>query len=285
MNANRPALPPPLAVANRPSAWVLPPNPGPAWATPTHLDLSLNMFEPIGLNEMAAVALLDRIDTKYVLDRATLLAVLPALAQHYRVLEVAGARQSPYETLYFDTADFALYHWHQAGRRVRYKVRSREYTHTGQAFFELKCKTGASHTHKQRLATPAMATRLTADLCRFLAGRLPLPASTLAPRLWVTFNRITLVSRTDAERLTLDLDLRFDADGRSVALPGLVAAEVKHVGRPRASAFIQLMRLEHLRPCGFSKYCIGASLLYPALKHSRFSPALRRVEPYVQGVR
>jgi hypothetical protein len=253
-----------------------------AWR-PAVLADELQLFEPLGLREMAGVALLDRIDTKYVLSLPQLLDALPALRAHYRVLEVEGGRQTPYWTLYFDTPSFALYHHHQAGRRVRYKVRSRKYLGTDQSYFEVKQRTGPGHTHKERLPTRDLVTQLTPDACAFLHGRLPLPAVALEPKLWVTYTRVTLVSRRDRERLTLDFDLRFSADGASTELAGLVTAEVKHAGRPRASVFIQLMRLHQIRPNGFSKYCIGASLLNPDLKHNRFNRALRLIGQRQQG--
>lgn len=241
---------------------------------------SLTTFSPISLADLAAVALLDRTDTKYVLTHAQLTTVLPALRPFYRVLAIDGRRQSAYRTLYFDTPDFALYRHHQDGRRVRYKVRSRQYVGTPLAFVEVKHKTGPNHTRKERLATPALVTELSGPVSTFLHDRIPLPAETLAPVLWVDYTRITLVGRTTPERLTIDLDLRYAIDDRELALPGLVIAELKSQGRPRTSPFVQLMRQHLIRPGGFSKYCVGASLLYPTLAHNRFSRILRRIDQF-----
>lgn len=244
----------------------------------------LTAFAPITLSDMAAVALLDRIDTKYVLTMSQLSAVLPALRPAYRVLEIDGRRQSFYRTLYFDTRDFALYRHHQDGRRVRYKVRSRQYVGTPLAFFEVKHKTGPNHTHKERLATPGLVTQLNTQVSEFLHDRIPVPADTLEPKLWVDYTRITLVGRNVHERLTIDLDLHFSTDEHELALPGLVVAELKSEGRSHNSPFTQLMRQQLIRTSSFSKYCIGASLLYPALKHNRFSRILRRIDQYQEKV-
>lgn len=245
---------------------------------------SLATFSPISLADLAAVALLDRTDTKYVLTHAQLTTMLPALRPFYRVLEIDGRRQSAYRTLYFDTPDFALYRHHQDGRRVRYKVRSRQYVGTLLSFFEIKHKTGANHTHKERLATPELVTALSEQVSTFLHARIPLPADELTPALWVDYTRITLAGCTTPERLTIDLDLRYAIDGRALALPGLVIAELKSQGRPRTSPFVQLMRQHLIRPGGFSKYCVGASLLYPTLKHNRFSRILRRLDQFQEKV-
>ena len=44
------------------------------------------------------------------------------------------------------------------------------------------------------------------------------------------------------------------------------------------SAFVREMRALGVRPTGFSKYCIGVSMLYPEVKHNRFKPQLRRID-------
>ena len=73
------------------------------------LPLLLRRFDPITLSEMADVALLDRMELKYIMLQRTLARVLSSLSADYRVLAIAGRRLSHYRTLYFDTADFALY--------------------------------------------------------------------------------------------------------------------------------------------------------------------------------
>ena len=75
----------------------------------------LSRFAPTTLAEMDAVALLNRTDTKYLLTTSRLGALLEALAGEYLVLEIGGARLHHYQTLYFDTPDFALFRRHHAG--------------------------------------------------------------------------------------------------------------------------------------------------------------------------
>ena len=244
---------------------------------------SLSGFAPITLSEMAEVALLDRIDTKYVLTLPQLSAVLPALQPHYRVLEIEGRRKNLYRTLYFDTPDFDLYRNHQGGRRLRYKVRSRQYVGTPLTFFEVKYKTGSNYTRKKRLATSGFVTNLTTQTAEFLQEQIPLQTDKLEPKLWVDYARITLVDLPAHERLTIDLNLCYSGAGQELALSKLAIAELKSQGKARTSPFTQFMRKQLLRPCGFSKYCIGASLLYPNLKHNRFSRILRRIDQLQQG--
>lgn len=247
------------------------------FALSPHPLAALARFAPISLDEMDAVALQNRTDTKYLLRTDQLAQALRALVGRYRVLTIDGVRLSPYQTVYFDTPAFALYLQHHAGRGSRVKVRGRRYAATGQSFFEVKRKTPKGRTVKRRVATDGLATAITPATAGLLAEAAIDPAS-LAPSLGNTFARITLVSTTWAERLTIDLDLRFRGGGRQIGLPGIAVAEVKQAGVDRASAFIQQMHAMHIRPTGFSKYCIGAALLYPDLKHNAFKPKLRLVQ-------
>lgn len=238
----------------------------------------LGQFKPIGLAQMDAVALLDRVDTKYVLRTTQLYAALTTLRNDYRVLEIDGARLHPYRTLYFDTDDFALYMRHHAGRQHRYKVRSRQYVDSQRSFLEVKVKTNKYRTSKQRIETGDLVTWWTPEASRFIAAATPLNAEALEPKLWNSFVRITLVNQRQPERLTLDLNMHFD-DGRdSLCLPGMAIAEVKQDGLDRNSAFVRQMRTMAIASTGFSKYCVGAALLYPQLKHNNFKDKLRLVE-------
>lgn len=268
--ATRPVRPgPPLAT--RAGAITLP-------AAPAELERLLARLAPISLAEMDAVALLNRTDTKYVLTTAQLTEALWAISGEYRVLEVAGVRLSPYQTVYFDTPDFALYRQHHAGKLNRAKVRSRRYEATGQAFLELKRKTNRARTVKRREPTATLATAPNPELAAFLAAYAPELAGSVEPRLSNSFARITLVSLGQRERLTIDLNLQFAAEGRQVRLPGIAVAEVKQDGASRDSAFVAQMHAAHLQPAGFSKYCIGVALLFPTVKHNNFKPKLRLLQ-------
>ncbi len=243
----------------------------------------LSHFAPISLAEMDGVALQDRTDTKFVFHSDQLLSMLDALAGQYRVLEIDGVRLQRYRTLYFDTDDFALFRLHHARRRNRYKVRSRRYEESGRACFEIKRKTSADRTVKERLWTPHLICEVTPEVRDFLREHLPSDVSALQPRLWNTFGRITLVGLQRLERVTIDVGLRFRRDQHIVVLPGVVIAEVKQAGHDRNSDVIRLMRAARIRPRGFSKYCIGVSLLYTDVKQNNFKPTCRFLHTLMHG--
>jgi hypothetical protein len=232
----------------------------------------LRRFTPISLTQMHNVALLRRIDTKYVLSEAQLYQALTRLTADYDVLEIEGRRLHRYQTLYFDTPDFALYRQHHDGWRDRYKVRSRVYVDSDQAFLEVKRKTNKNVTVKSRLQTPEVVTQVDAQTDDFLHTHFPQATEALEPQLWNSFYRITLVSKHSVERLTLDIDLSFQAGGTHAALPGIAIAEVKQEAFSLRSEFVGQMRALGVRSMSFSKYCIGVSLLYDQVKRNRFKP-------------
>ncbi|MER2598790.1 MAG: polyphosphate polymerase domain-containing protein [Caldilineales bacterium] len=242
----------------------------------------LSQFAPISLAEMDAVALMDRTDTKYVLHTSQLLTALRSLRHEYRVLTITETRIHAYRTLYFDTTGFEMYLRHHAGRQQRFKVRSRQYVESQRSFLEVKVKSNKDRTNKQRIETGALVTQLTPEASHFVGAHVPL-THTLEPKLWNSFSRITLVSKHATERLTLDLDLAFDNGAHLIRLPGVAIAEVKQDGINRHSAFMQQMRAMAVRDGGFSKYCVGAALLYPAIKHNNFKDKLLLVEKLTGG--
>ncbi|NTV65125.1 MAG: polyphosphate polymerase domain-containing protein, partial [Oscillochloris sp.] len=231
---------------------------------------------PISLAEMDGVALQNRTDTKYLISIDVLIQALSMLADEYRVLEINSLRQSPYQTLYFDTPDFALYMSHHAGQANRFKVRSRRYVGTDQSFMEVKLKTNKDRTIKQRIPTDRLNTACTPEMADFIADHTDGQVPELEPKLWNEFSRVTLVGAS--ERVTIDLDLRFRGNGECIAMPGIAIVEVKQDGVSRSSAFIQQLHAANVQPTGFSKYCIGISLIYPEVKHNRFKPKLLQVK-------
>ncbi|HYF66396.1 MAG TPA: polyphosphate polymerase domain-containing protein, partial [Herpetosiphonaceae bacterium] len=187
-----------------------------------------------------------------------------------------GCRAHRYHTIYFDTADFALYRRHHAGGRNRYKVRLRTYLDSDRTFAEVKHKVSADRTLKHRLAT-APAAGLAPEVAAWLAAVAPLDPAWLAPVLWNDFSRVTLVSLAEGERVTLDIGLGFGAAGRLADLPALVVAEVKQSGINRRSPFIRAVRGLGEHQTGLSKYCTGAALLYDHLPRNNLKPTLRRI--------
>jgi hypothetical protein len=230
-------------------------------------------FAPISLAEMGRVALLKRSDTKFVMSLQQLYRTLPALTAHYHILDIDGVRLHHYQTLYFDTADFALYRRHHSGGLNRYKVRYRQYVDSDLCFLEVKLKNNKRQTVKSRMPTPGVAVEFGPRTGHFLHRHVPFDPRAIEPKLWNRFRRVTLVSKRRVERITIDLELSFGCRGQRVAWPGVVVAEVKQPKYSVQSDFVQVMRALGLRPRSFSKYCMGVSLLYDdQVPYNRFKP-------------
>ncbi|MCE9538823.1 MAG: VTC domain-containing protein, partial [Bacteroidetes bacterium] len=116
-----------------------------------NLNSILAEFSPITLKEMDGVKLMDRIDTKYVFTVQQLPVLLEQLKNDYKILTVEGNRLSRYESLYFDTKNFDLYHCHHRRKPNRYKIRFRKYVESNLHFFEVKFKNNKGRTIKNRV--------------------------------------------------------------------------------------------------------------------------------------
>jgi len=110
-----------------------------------------------------------------------------------------------------------------------------------------------------------------------------LDGDALEPRLWNTFTRLTLVSKHDCERVTLDIDLAFAASGKVIRLDGIAIAEVKMDACCRTSPFLMQMRSRRIRRRGFSKYAVGVALLYDQVKKNAVKPQLLWIDKMMKG--
>ncbi|MBI5217635.1 MAG: polyphosphate polymerase domain-containing protein [Bacteroidia bacterium] len=234
----------------------------------------LTKFEPITLEEMDSVRLLDRMDTKFVFNINHLLPVLETLAPYYSALEIANNKSSRYETLYFDTDDFLLYTLHHNGKLNRYKVRHRCYLDSGQHFFEIKFKTNKDRTVKDRIKRKEFQEIIQGKAESLLTEKTPYSADLLHPALWVYYSRITLVNKAGGERLTIDVNLAYKNKNKEVSFPRLVIAEVKQ-GKASRSPFTELMRGKKILPVSISKYCYGIINTQDNVKKNRFKPKIR----------
>lgn len=253
--------------------WALPLTSRSWYSITSRLAALADGFDPITLDEMDAVALLNRTDTKFVFSSNQLLNVLATLQKDYYILSVDGQRLNHYRTLYFDTPNFDLYNLHVNKRADRFKVRSREYIDSSLSFLEVKHRTNKGRTMKERLLTEYPLEKITPEAKEWLAGVFPFDSRVLESRIWNTFTRITLVSKHCCERVTLDVDLAFYTSEKSIHLDGIAIAEAK-MPVHQSSYFLTQMHNQHIHPQSFSKYCIGVSMLYTQVKKNALKPKL-----------
>ena len=244
---------------------------------------TLDALAPISLEEMDAVRLMNRVDTKYLTDNRTLLTVLhDAAAAGYRVLVADGSRVSPYDSIYFDTDGLRMFTDHRNQKLHRQKVRTRAYVNSGEAFLEIKRKNNRGRTKKKRTGIPMDELpdfRADAAACRYLDDWSDFRAEEISPTLETAFDRITLVNPALTERITIDTDLRFKnfRTGLETALGDAVIIELKQDGHA-ASQMKQILLNNRVKPVRISKYCIAETLTDPSVKSNRFKVKVRTIE-------
>lgn len=271
----------------------------------------LEQMATIGLDDMKAVRLMNRVDQKYMACVDHLEPLLSLIANDYYVQKVEGGTQevengkwkvgndstqtasanlspltshlspliSPYRTLYFDTPDLAMYTMHHNQKLNRQKLRVRTYRSTNTTFFEIKNKDNKKKTHKVRISIDAAMfdnALEVPEVNSFVNENTPYPIATLHACLENRFQRITLVDKGMSERVTIDSGITFHnrATGLDADFSRLLVIEVKHqVGAPTSPVERALHQL-HILPRRMSKYCIGTALTNPAAKSNRFKEKL-----------
>lgn len=245
---------------------------------------ALDKFEPITLEEMDGVKLMDRSDLKFNLSIRHLPELLASISDHYRSLEVKGTRMSRYETLYYDTPGFDLYKTHHKGKPTRFKIRARKYVESDLNFFEVKHKNNKGRTIKTRVKKKADGGEISGSALELLNDKTGMDSSNLEPKLFVNYTRITLVNRFEEERLTIDLDLEVKNEDSSYDFEGLVIVEAK-MSKIQVTPFVKLLKEKHIREGGISKYCMAVSKLIPDIKQNNFKEKLLTVDKILNETR
>lgn len=235
----------------------------------------LDRFDEIGLEDLDNARLLKRVDTKYLFDIGRLSELLSSVNEYYSILTIGNRKSQEYKSLYLDTEDFQMYLRHHMGKLNRYKVRFRKYINSDLSFLEVKHKNNKSETIKERIEIDY--NNFSEKEPRFFIEEYsPYRPEMLTPQIEVRYNRITLVSFSKEERVTIDYNLSYNKLDSYELLPlnNLVIAEVKSKKFSFSSRFIQALKDNHIYPMGFSKYCMGVAMLNKQIKKNAFKPKL-----------
>ena len=236
----------------------------------------------ITLDEMSAIKLMNRVDTKYVMRESQLDEMLRMATAEYSVQVIGDVRACRYTTLYYDTPDYDMYTRHHNQQLVRQKIRTRRYEESAQCFIEVKNKTNKGRTKKKRIVIPESAFEQVAQNAEaelFLRERANYQPEDIAPALTTTFERITLVNKAHTERLTIDLNLRFCNVRKQTTgeMEGLVIVELKQDGM-YFSPMKEILQRLRVKPFKVSKYCLGTVLTDADVKQNRYKQKIRLIE-------
>lgn len=233
---------------------------------------------PIGLEEMDAVSLLNRIDRKYIVHIERLPYLLSRLTNDYFVLDIDGRRVFSYKTIYFDTPERQFYKDHHNGLLNRVKVRCRHYVESDHIFFEIKRKYRGYRTNKFRKPVDEVLQELGGeeyDQVRHLYDKHQIDRLDVA--LHNFFYRATLVSKKLSERVTIDFSLQFSMDGKEKFIPDIAIIEVKQGKYDDRSRLVQLLKKERIYPENISKYIYGLLLMEEQIKYNAFKRLINKI--------
>ncbi len=252
------------------------------------VESSLTRFMPTTLESLEGIKLLNRYDQKFVFHREKLNKFLNHLADTYQILEIDGQRLFGYETLYFDTDNYLLYHQHHNKKLNRYKVRCRHYQQSNQSFFEIKFKNNRSKTFKSRMPLPGQEqlNRLSPATKDFAKAQMTHTDQNLInglkPKLTVEYNRMTFANHLREERLTIDTDLAFkEINGQKLQVKDMVIAELKSEKASLNAEICQYLKSLDIHPATFSKYCMGIAQTRSDVKRNRFKGLLLNMNKFI----
>lgn len=246
------------------------------------MERAVKNLDPITLQEMESVKLMNRVDTKFLASVSTVLELLERASHFFLIQEIDGQRIMPYYSRYFDTPDNAMYYDHQRGKKSRRKVRIREYVGSGlPPFLEIKDKNNRGRTKKHRISMEAGDIIL--NYPEFIQKFCEFSPNTLLPKIENRFNRITLVNKEKTERITIDTSVEFNnfVSLNHLEIPKLAIIEWKRDSLAADSALKPLLRQLHIHESGFSKYCIGMALTDPLLHQNRLKKRLRLINKII----
>ena len=226
-------------------------------------------FDKTTLAEMNSVSLMKRVDTKFILKESQLLEVLSKLYDDYKILQIDQERLMKYSTLYFDSQNKKCFKDHHNGKLNRYKIRMRKYLVSDICFLEIKKKNNLGVTNKIRRQIKDFETDLTLESKEFITNS-NINNLFLEPSLYNNFSRMTFVNKSEAERLTIDVDLSFSFGAKEKKFDKLVVIEIKQEGKRLNTTINRVLKSMSILPTNFSKYCIGISNTLNNIKSNRF---------------
>ena len=231
----------------------------------------LQHLEPITLEQMSSIRLMNRTDTKFVTSKENLARLLELAQGKYYAQYNNDSKIANYMTTYWDTDNHRFFLEHHNGRAPRQKVRVRTYMDSNLTFLEVKTKNNHGRTKKKRVEVPSQEIEVKGPNGEFVEGLVHQGLAEMHPTVRNRFHRITLVNYGKTERLTIDYDVRFHnmETGNDAETGPLVIIELKRDGNVY-SPVLEMLRILRIKPSGFSKYCIGSVMTNRSLKRNIF---------------
>jgi len=240
----------------------------------------LQGFNKVTLPDLDKVKLMNRTDLKFCMHIKQLPSILEDLRSDYLVLQIDDKVIFNYDNTYFDTADDRMFLSHHNGKKNRFKVRVRNYVESNLNFLEIKFKTNKGRTIKDRVVKREFVPEFTDKEHRFLEKCCPFDGAQLEPKINSFFKRFTMVNNGFSERVTIDIFPGFKNGDKEIVLNNLVIIEIKQSKSSDAARITKVLQQNRISRNGFSKYCVGRSLLEDDIKKNNFKPLLIKLKKH-----
>lgn len=235
----------------------------------------LQGFAPISLDQLnATMSLMERIEQKYLVTLNDLWNLIQEFKNNYYILSIKDNSIFTYDNIYMDSDELTFFRLHEENKPSRLKVRTREYVDSDMAYFEFKQREG-DVIRKSRFSLEVSDSKtMTTDgksfyqsMCNSL--ELPYSHAILKPTIRTLYKRITLCSKKNDERITIDFDIHIQdltkPHQNNIALWPVAIIETKSSHKKSNSQKVfQKMWYKPVHGC--SKYCLG--VLYSGLVSS-----------------
>jgi hypothetical protein len=241
-----------------------------------NLDI-LQEFKQIDLVTANTVKLFRRIDLKFIFNKIYLSDLLSVLSKQFHLLQVDGIVEQKYESVYFDTPNFASYLAHHRGELPRDKYRIRKYLDSNSQFAENKTRNNKDVTFKKRKEIKGAFDEKQFE--SLIDGDL-----TLEEKLTVKYTRIALINLNTQERISIDYAIEASNEGLVKELGDLCIVELKQESLNLSKALGLLKGLAFLNYTSISKYCYACNLIFPELKANLFKERNRVINHIVFGM-
>ena len=166
---------------------------------------------------------------------------------------------------------------HRCGRRIRYKVRIRNYTDRRVGFVEVKKRINQFDKQKFRLPKKYEVKSLNRNDYTFINKITGLHTS-LVKTAETNYKRITFFNKYINERVTIDILLNLNASNKTYELFNQAIVEVKQFPYNRNTKIMETVKTTGYRPCRISKYCTAIILGNPNIRCNRLLPRVREVK-------
>ena len=237
----------------------------------------IDSMNTVCLSELDQVALMNRIDNKYVLDAQQVALIIPLMQNHYKVLEIEKNKIFTYENNYFDTPNLQFYYDHHNGYLNRLKVRGRKYKETETSYFEIKRKENIDRTSKIREITTDLISEIDEDRKKKIQSYYRKNIADLKIVLQNKFNRITFTNNNQTERITLDFNIQFSDENHQKTFTNFFVLEIKQSKSNERSMINETLKKNNIREQSFSKYIFGVIVLKEHIRKNNFLPLIKKI--------